>query len=99
MLSASICVKSAVIISNSSITPLTTCNKNTIPFETESPFVTSGLRMGTPAMTTRGFKEDDMLEVADLIIETLTRHKNGESLEGLHNKVEALTSKYPLYED
>lgn len=76
-----------------------TCNKNTIPFETESPFVTSGLRMGTPAMTTRGFKEDDMLEVADLIIETLTRHKNGESLDGLHNKVEALTSKYPLYED
>lgn len=76
-----------------------TCNKNTIPFETESPFVTSGLRMGTPAMTTRGFKEDDMVEIADLIVETLTREKNGESLDGLNDKVKALTSKHPLYED
>lgn len=76
-----------------------TCNKNTIPFETESPFVTSGLRMGTPAMTTRGFKEDDMVEIADLIVDTLTRQKNGESLDGLNDKVKALTSKHPLYED
>ena len=75
-----------------------TTNKNTIPFETESPFVTSGLRMGTPAMTTRGFKEAEMEEVADIIIETLTKEKNGESLDGIHDRVVQLTSKYPLYD-
>ena len=75
-----------------------TTNKNTIPFETESPFVTSGLRMGTPAMTTRGFKEAEMEEVADIIIETLTKEKNGESLDGIHDKVVALTKKFPLYD-
>ena len=75
-----------------------TTNKNTIPFETESPFVTSGLRMGTPAMTTRGFKESEMEEVADIIIETLTKEKNGESLDGIHDRVVQLTSKYPLYD-
>lgn len=75
-----------------------TTNKNTIPFETESPFVTSGLRMGTPAMTTRGFKEAEMEEVADIIIETLTKEKNSESLDGIHDKVVALTKKFPLYD-
>lgn len=75
-----------------------TTNKNTIPFETESPFVTSGLRMGTPAMTTRGFKEAEMEEVADIIIETLTKEKNGESLDRIHDKVVALTKKFPLYD-
>ncbi|CAM3403815.1 serine hydroxymethyltransferase [Nosocomiicoccus ampullae] len=75
-----------------------TANKNTIPFETESPFVTSGLRMGTPAMTTRGFKEAEMEEVADIIIETLTKEKNGESLDGIHDRVVALTKKFPLYD-
>ena len=75
-----------------------TTNKNTIPFETESPFVTSGLRMGTPAMTTRGFKEAEMEEVADIIIETLTKEKNGESLDGIHDRVVALTKKFPLYD-
>ena len=75
-----------------------TANKNTIPFETESPFVTSGLRMGTPAMTTRGFKEAEMEEVADIIIETLTKEKNGENLDGIHDRVVALTKKFPLYD-
>lgn len=54
--------------------------------------------MGTPAMTTRGFKEAEMEEVADIIIETLTKEKNGESLDGIHDKVVALTKKFPLYD-
>lgn len=74
-----------------------TCNKNTIPFETTSPFITSGIRLGTPAVTTRGMKEKDMEEIAQIIYITL---KDFEA-----NKVEAaervakLLSKYPLYED
>lgn len=74
-----------------------TCNKNTIPFDKESPFVTSGLRLGTPAMTTRGFKEKDMEEVANLMAETLNRAKNEESLDGIIDKVHAITADYPLY--
>lgn len=76
-----------------------TCNKNTIPFDQESPFVTSGLRLGTPAMTTRGFKEKEMEEVASLMAETLKRTKDGESMEGITEKVHALTAKYPLYNE
>lgn len=76
-----------------------TCNKNTIPFDQESPFVTSGLRLGTPAMTTRGFKEKEMEEVAGLMAETLKRAKDGGSMEGITEKVHALTADYPLYSE
>lgn len=74
-----------------------TVNKNTIPFDEASPFVTSGIRLGTPAMTTRGFTADDMTEVGHIIVETLTRVKNEESLDGILEKVTKLTGKYPLY--
>ncbi|MBF0754788.1 serine hydroxymethyltransferase [Jeotgalicoccus nanhaiensis] len=74
-----------------------TVNKNTIPFDEASPFVTSGIRLGTPAMTTRGFTADDMTEVGHIIVETLTRVKNEESLDGISEKVTKLTGKYPLY--
>lgn len=74
-----------------------TVNKNTIPFDEASPFVTSGIRLGTPAMTTRGFTTEDMTEVGNIIVETLTRAKNEESLDGLSDKVTKLTGKYPLY--
>lgn len=74
-----------------------TCNKNTIPFDEESPFVTSGIRLGTPAMTSRGFKEEEMQEVADLIAETLTAVTEGTKYETLRDRVSALTSKFPLY--
>ncbi len=74
-----------------------TCNKNTIPFDKESPFVTSGLRLGTPAMTTRGFKEKEMEEVGRLMADTLKRAKNDESLDGIIEKVHAMTADYPLY--
>ena len=72
-----------------------TCNKNTIPNDPKSPFVTSGLRLGTPAITTRGFKEDDMVEVADIIAETLKDFEHYKEKGAA--RVRALTDKYPLY--
>jgi len=72
-----------------------TVNKNTIPFETLSPFVTSGIRIGTPAVTTRGFKEEEMKEIAELINYTI-QHKD-EDLSNTKNKVHELCEKYPLY--
>lgn len=71
-----------------------TVNKNTVPNETESPFVTSGLRLGTAAVTTRGFLEADMKEVAE-IIDLILREKT-ESVEA-ENRIKALCDKYPLY--
>ena len=75
-----------------------TVNKNAIPFDTRSPFITSGIRLGTPAMTTRGFNEEDMREVADLMAEVLTAVKNGQEFAELRDRVSALTGKYPLYQ-
>ncbi len=72
-----------------------TVNKNTVPFETLSPFVTSGIRIGTAAVTTRGFNEEDMKEIAN-IINYVAEHRDGD-LEEIKNRVKKLTSKYPLY--
>ncbi len=72
-----------------------TVNKNTIPFETTSPFITSGIRIGTPAVTSRGFKEEDMGTIAELIYKTLTDFEN--SKDEIKNGVKALCDKYPLY--
>ena len=74
-----------------------TVNKNTIPFETLSPFVTSGIRIGTPALTTRGFKEDDMLEVADIIALVLNNPSDDAKKVEARDRVAALCKKYPLY--
>ena len=71
-----------------------TCNKNTVPNDPKSPFVTSGLRLGTPAVTTRGLKEDDMEVIAKAIRLTLLDQK----LEEAEKLVTGLTDKYPLYE-
>lgn len=76
-----------------------TCNKNTIPFDEESPFVTSGIRLGTPAMTTRGFTTEDMTRVGELIAEVLTSVKEEKDFSHVKDEVLALTSKYPLYQD
>ncbi len=73
-----------------------TCNKNAIPFDTQKPFVTSGLRLGTAAVTTRGFTEEDMIEVAKIISMTL-KNFDLNSTEA-KERVEALCKKYPLYE-
>ncbi|MBE7037853.1 MAG: serine hydroxymethyltransferase [Ruminococcaceae bacterium] len=73
-----------------------TVNKNTIPFETTSPFITSGVRIGTPAVTSRGFKEEDMKVIAEIIYLTLTDfEKNQDTVRGM---VADLCAKYPLYE-
>jgi glycine hydroxymethyltransferase len=72
-----------------------TVNKNTIPFETQSPFVTSGIRIGTPAVTTRGFKEEEMKEIARLIDYVIENREA--DLSSVRTEVSALCSKYPIY--
>lgn len=74
-----------------------TANKNTIPFEPRSPFITSGLRLGSPALTTRGFKEDDMAEVADIIALVLNNPTDEDKKVEARKRVAALCEKYPLY--
>lgn len=74
-----------------------TVNKNTIPFESQSPFVTSGIRIGTPAITTRGFKEEDAKKVAELIVEALTYHGEESVLEKVRKEVAELLKSHPLY--
>ena len=72
-----------------------TCNKNTIPNDPKSPFVTSGIRLGTPAVTTRGFKEEDMVEVAELISLIIKDFEGNK--EDVKKRVQALCDKHPLY--
>lgn len=74
-----------------------TCNKNTIPFDPESPFVTSGIRLGTAAVTTRGFKEDDMKEVAAIIGLVLNNPEDAAKQAEAAKRVAALCAKYPMY--
>lgn len=73
-----------------------TVNKNTIPFDTETPNVTSGLRIGTPAMTTRGLKEEDFRKIADIIIKVLRNPGDKKLLKECKNEALAITKKYPL---
>jgi len=74
-----------------------TVNKNTIPNETESPFKTSGIRLGTPAMTTRGLKENDFILIGQIISKALKNRDNEEILKELNKQVLELTAKYPIY--
>lgn len=76
-----------------------TANRNTIPFETLSPFVTSGIRLGSPALTTRGLKEDDFKEVADIIAAVVKNPEDAAIKASCADRVAALCKKYPLYED
>jgi glycine hydroxymethyltransferase len=76
-----------------------TVNKNTIPFDLNPPMVSSGIRLGAPAVTTRGMKEDDMKTIAQLIFDAL-KHINDENhLAVIKTKVKELTSTYPIYKD
>ena len=75
-----------------------TANRNTIPFEPLSPFVTSGIRLGTPALTTRGLKEEDIREVADIIADVIENREDGAVIEAAKAKVQAICKKFPLYE-
>jgi len=74
-----------------------TCNKNTIPNDTEKPFITSGIRLGAPAMTTRGFSEEDFVKVGKIIAKALTNHEDENNLSECCQEVASLVSNYPLY--
>jgi len=76
-----------------------TVNKNMVPFDTKSPFVTSGIRVGTPAVTTRGMKENDMKKIAEIINTAIDNHENESKLEALKNDVKEMCSGFPLYKD
>jgi len=76
-----------------------TVNKNTIPFDQNPPFICSGIRIGTPSITTRGMKEDEMKVIAELIFEALKNHNNEETLRSIKSKVIELTSSFPIYKD
>jgi glycine/serine hydroxymethyltransferase len=73
-----------------------TVNKNTIPFETRSPFQASGVRVGTPAVTTRGMKEPEMAAIADMISEVLMDIKNVDAAHAVRHRVRELTARFPL---
>lgn len=73
-----------------------TCNKNTVPNDTEKPMISSGIRLGTPALTTRGMKEEEMKEIAKLIDKALRNNENLEILEEVKNNVISLTGKFKL---
>ena len=74
-----------------------TANKNTVPNDPQSPFVTSGVRLGAAAVTTRGFKEDDMVEVGKIIASAVTASDNEVALKNLKERSAKLCKKYPLY--
>jgi len=74
-----------------------TANKNTIPFDPEKPMVTSGVRIGTPAVTARGFKEEDCKVVADCIADCIFDYENKK--DDVIARVKTLTDKYPIYPD
>jgi glycine hydroxymethyltransferase len=74
-----------------------TINKNMVPFDTQSPMVTSGMRIGTPAVTTRGMKEKDVIKVVDLIDEALQKPQDAKHLKSVKRKVNTLMKKFPLF--
>jgi glycine hydroxymethyltransferase len=74
-----------------------TCNKNAVPFDDKSPLITSGIRLGTPALTTRGMKEDEMREVASLITRVIAAPDDETVLSAVKADVVALTSRFPIH--
>ena len=74
-----------------------TCNKNAIPNDPEKPFITSGVRLGTPAITARGMKEDESVKIAEMIIKVLENVNDDEKIAEVRNEVLRLTEKFPLY--
>jgi glycine hydroxymethyltransferase len=74
-----------------------TVNKNTVPFETRSPFVTSGIRIGVPAVTTKGMREPDMEEIAGLIDHAIQNRDNERAIRQVKEEVSDLCKRFPLY--
>ena len=73
-----------------------TVNKNMVPFDTKSPFITSGIRLGTPAMTTRGMKEQDMARIAALVDAVLTNHEDAEQIKAVRQEINTWMQDFPL---
>lgn len=76
-----------------------TVNKNSIPFDTKPPAITSGIRIGTPCVTSRGMNEDEMVEIADIITEVLKNIGNNIAIEKVRKRIKSLCRRFPLYED
>ena len=76
-----------------------TVNKNRIPYDTKSPFITSGIRLGTPALTTRGMKEEEMVLIGNLIVKALQNSNNVETLQSIVEEINILCKKFPLYKN
>ena len=76
-----------------------TVNKNKIPFDPETPFVTSGMRIGTPAITTRGMAENEMKQIAAFIDEAINYHQDEQRLKSVHGRVTEMSRAFPLYAD
>lgn len=76
-----------------------TVNKNMVPFDQRSPFVTSGIRVGTPALTTRGMKEKEMIRIAEFINEAVNKYNDENTLKEIKNSIKEFASKFPLYLD
>ncbi len=74
-----------------------TCNKNAVPFDDKSPLITSGIRLGTPALTTRGMKEKEMESVADMINDVITNPESDDVKKSVAKKIEDITAEFPLY--
>jgi len=76
-----------------------TVNKNMVPFDKRSPFVTSGIRVGTPALTTRGMKEPEMIRIAEFINEAVSKYNDQNALTEIKNSVKVFASNFPLYSE
>lgn len=76
-----------------------TVNKNGVPYDTKSPLITSGIRLGTPALTTRGMKEEEMILVGNLIVKALKNSNDDEALQNIIEDIQILCKKFPLYKD
>ncbi len=74
-----------------------TLNKNMVPFDTESPFITSGIRIGTPAITTRGVSTEDIIKIVELIDSVIINHNDQSYIKNVKNEVNRLMSKYPIF--
>jgi len=76
-----------------------TVNKNTVPFDQKSPFITSGIRIGTPALTSRGMREAEMTTIADMMCAVLSDYQNEDTIAGVRGRARELCAAFPLYSD